>query len=215
MTGYAFDAVILDFDGVIVESVDVKTQAFAALYAPYGLDVVARVIAYHLDHGGISRFEKFRHFHREFLGKPLFPEEETSLGERFSALVEDAVVASAWVPGAREFLEECHDRLPLFVASGTPDAELKRIIARRAMSDYFVAVHGAPATKSEIIARILRERNLRAQKVLMVGDSKADYEGAASAGVRFLARIRADGSPFPAAVPAIHDLKELPRFLSC
>lgn len=215
MTGYAFDAVILDFDGVIVESVDVKTQAFAALYAPYGPAAVARVVAYHLEHGGISRFEKFRHFHREFLGKPLAPEEEASLGARFSALVEDAVVASPWVPGAREFLETCHARLPLFVASGTPDAELKRIIARRAMTDYFVAVYGAPATKSEIVARILRERNLRAETVLMVGDSRADYEGASSAGVRFLARVRADGGPFPAAVPAIHDLTGLPGFLSC
>jgi len=215
MTGYVFDAVIFDFDGVIVESVDVKTRAFAALYAPYGPEVVARVVAYHLDHGGISRFEKFRHFHREFLGTPLSIEEETSLGVRFSALVEDAVVASPWVPGAREFLECYHREISLFVASGTPDTELKRIIAGRFMADYFVAVHGAPATKSKIIARILRERKFQAQRVLMVGDSKADYEGANSTGVRFLARVRSDSGSFPAAVRAIHDLKELPHFLSC
>lgn len=31
-----FDAIVFDFDGVLVESVDVKTQAFATLYSEYG-----------------------------------------------------------------------------------------------------------------------------------------------------------------------------------
>src|SRR5687768_6679568 len=43
-----FDAVVLDFDGVLVESVDVKTRAFARLYSRYGSDVEAEVVAYHL-----------------------------------------------------------------------------------------------------------------------------------------------------------------------
>ena len=48
------DAIIFDFDGVLVESVDVKTNAFAMLYAEHGPDVVKRVVAYHQEHGGIS-----------------------------------------------------------------------------------------------------------------------------------------------------------------
>ena len=64
-----YDAVVFDFDGVLVESVDVKTDAFAALYRPYGSDIVEKVVAWHMAHGGVMRFEKFRHFHRVFLGR--------------------------------------------------------------------------------------------------------------------------------------------------
>src|SRR5688572_16139418 len=94
-----FDAIVFDFDGVLVESVDVKTKAFAALYDGYGSEVVSKVMQWHLAHGGVSRYEKFRHFHRAFLSKELSAEEEKSLGERFSALVEKAVIEAPWVPG--------------------------------------------------------------------------------------------------------------------
>ena len=52
-------AIIFDFDGVIAESVNVKTEAFASLYEPYGKDVVNKVEQHHLANGGVSRFEKF------------------------------------------------------------------------------------------------------------------------------------------------------------
>ena len=51
------EAIIFDFDGVLVESVDVKTRAFASLYEKYGQKVVAQVEDYHLNNGGIARFE--------------------------------------------------------------------------------------------------------------------------------------------------------------
>ena len=82
------DAIIFDFDGVLVESVEVKTRAFAALYEKYGEDVVAQVVEYHLHHGGVSRFDKFRHFQTHILGQPRLSEQDVNdLVESFAALV--------------------------------------------------------------------------------------------------------------------------------
>ncbi len=203
-----FDAVVFDFDGVLVESVDVKTRAFAALYAEYGPEVVAQVVAYHLAHGGVSRFEKFRHFHRAFLAQALSATAEAALGARFSALVENAVVQAPWIAGAREFLERNYRRLPLFVASGTPDEELKRIITRRGAEHYFASVCGAPLTKAEIIAAFVKDRALQPDRVLMVGDSNTDYGAAQETGVSFLG-IAAAASLFPSAVAVLPDLTGL------
>ena len=208
-----FDALIFDFDGVLVESVDVKTQAFAALYEQYGPEVVKRVVSYHLDHGGVSRFEKFRHFHQVFLGKPLLDKEEADLGERFSQLVEDEVVASPYVKGAKEFLDTYYQTLPMFVASGTPDAELKRIVARREMTHYFASVHGTPALKGEILRGIVERHGYQRERVLMVGDATTDYKGALEAGVSFLGRVVENPGPFPMGTPALPDLTGLAAFL--
>jgi HAD superfamily hydrolase (TIGR01549 family) len=208
-----FDALILDFDGVVLQSVDVKTRAFAAIYAEHGPEVVAKVVDYHLAHGGVSRFEKFRHYHRAFLGRALESEEETALAERFSALVEDAVVAAPWVAGAREYLEMSYRRLPIFVASGTPETELARIVQRRGIAQYFAGVHGAPRTKGKIIATCIREGRFEATRVLMVGDSITDYEGAQEAGAAFLGIAR-DRSAFPENVPLLPDLTGLERFMA-
>ncbi|MCG3168321.1 MAG: Phosphoglycolate phosphatase [Bacteroidia bacterium] len=208
-----FDAIVFDFDGVLVESVDVKTRAFASLYEPYGAEVVKQVVAWHLAHGGVSRYEKFRHFHQAFLGRTLAPAEESELGERFSALVEKAVIAAAWVPGAREFLEEWHARLPLYVASGTPEEELLRIVARRGMARYFAGVAGAPRKKGEILRDFLDRCGALPARLLMVGDAMTDFDGAAEAGVPFLGIVADGANPFPPGVPVLPDLNSFAAFL--
>ena len=208
-----FDALVLDFDGVVLESVDVKTRAFTELYEEHGPEVVAKVVAHHLVHGGVSRFEKFRLYHRSFLGRELDAREEAALGERFTALVEDAVVAAPWVAGAHEYLEMNYRRLPIFVASGTPETELARIVQRRGIAHYFAGVHGSPRTKGKIIATCIREGRFHATRVLMVGDSITDYEGAQEAGAAFLGIAR-DRSAFPSSVPLLPDLTGLARFMA-
>ena len=212
MTIGSIKAVVFDFDGVLVESVDVKTKAFAELYRPYGEDIVARVVAYHLAHGGVSRYEKFRHFHRVFLGRELDVADELLLGEKFSALVEDAVVRSPWVRGASDVLEALFPRFPLFVASGTPDEELLRIVGRRGMAKFFRRVCGAPAKKADILRSIAAEVCCPPRQLLMVGDALTDYDGAMDAGTQFLGRVPTGAvSPFPPSIPVIRDLAEFPR----
>ena len=48
-----------DFDGVIKDSVQVKSLAFQKIFSEYGFDVVNRVRRHHERNGGMSRFEKF------------------------------------------------------------------------------------------------------------------------------------------------------------
>ena len=208
-----FDALVLDFDGVVLQSVDVKTRAFIELYTPHGPEVLAKVLEHHLVHGGVSRYEKFRLYHRTLLKRELGADEEAALGKRFTALVEDAVIAAPWVAGAREFLEMHHRRLPIFVASGTPEEELVRVVERRGIAHYFAGVHGSPRTKGGIIATCVREGDLDAKRVLMVGDAITDYEGAQEAGVAFVG-ITHDRRAFPESVPLLPDLTGLARFMA-
>lgn len=208
-----FDALVFDFDGVLVESVNVKTQAFAALYTRYGADVVEQVVAFHLANGGLSRFDKFRYFHNKLLGLPLMHEEEVRLAAEFNARVEEAVVAAPWVDGAEGFLMANHAAIPLFVASGTPEEELQRILQKRRMSHYFRAAFGSPAKKGKILRDILESGDYRPEKVLMVGDSLMDLKGAKEAGTCFLGRLTTPEIVFPREVPVLHDMTGLQQFI--
>ena len=200
---------MFDFDGVLVDSVDVKTRAFAALYAEYGADIEQQVVAHHLAHSGISRFVKFRHYHENLLGLRYDEATGEQLSARFSRLVVDAIVAAPYVTGASEFLDAWHNRLPLFVASGTPDEELREIVQRRGMQRYFKSVHGSPATKAEILKGVIDRHKLTAARVLMIGDATADMDGARAAGTAFLGRSETGASPFPSDVATIADLTAL------
>ena len=54
-------AIIFDFDGVIADSVNIKTVAFAEIYEPFGNHISELVVSHHLINGGMSRYEKFKY----------------------------------------------------------------------------------------------------------------------------------------------------------
>ena len=208
-----FDALIFDFDGVLVESTDIKTRAFGALYEDYGQEIVDQVIAYHKINTGISRFRKFQYFQEKILGIPYQEVDGTLLSNEFSKIVVDAVVESSYVVGAKKFLEVHKDLIPMFVASGTPDNELHEIVERRDMLKYFVSVFGTPSTKGEIIKKVLQEHAFIPPRVLMIGDALADLDGARESGVGFIGRISGDDNPFPLGVDVISDLNALANYV--
>jgi phosphoglycolate phosphatase-like HAD superfamily hydrolase len=206
-----WEAIIFDFDGVVVESGDIKTQAFVNLYREHGNAIMAEVARYHCLNGGMSRYHKFRHFQEHLLKKPpLTCDEEQLLDQRFSDLVVEAVIASDGVPGAAELILKESTRIPLFVASGTPEAELNIIVKRRGLAPYFTAVRGSPAPKQTLIADILTTHGLVPDRVLMIGDALVDYKSAQLNQVAFLGRVRlGDQNPFPPNVTTLPDLNAL------
>lgn len=206
---FKYRAIIFDFDGVLVESADIKTKAYVELFKEYGHDVVEQVVQYNLIQGGLSRFEHFRYIYKEILKKSLAEEEEIQLADRFSQLVERAVIAAPWVPGVIDFLTAYADDMDFYIASGTPEEELLRIIEARKIKHYFKGIHGAPKTKASIITNILSESNMQAKEVVMIGDTMTDYEGAMIAGIHFIGRIvNTVESFFPTSIVNINDFKD-------
>lgn len=210
-----FKAIVLDFDGVILESVDIKTRAFRTLFKdfPEHLDEITE---YHLKNGGLSRYRKIEHIYRNILKIPLDRKKLDELGDSFSKIVVGKMVECPYVEGALEFLEEYSKKVSFFVASGTPEDELKSITDKRGISKYFKGVYGTPSLKSEILVRILKEHGFRKNEVLFVGDSVNDYEGAVAAGVVFIGRVPDQNPSNPLLrhdAPHVNNLKELKELL--
>ncbi|MBL79922.1 MAG: haloacid dehalogenase [Nitrosomonadaceae bacterium] len=211
MRGDNWQSIIFDFDGVIVESADIKTSAFADLYQSYGASIVKEVVRYHKLNGGLSRYKKFHYFQQHLLKRsPLTQSEEEKLDETFSRLVVNAVINSDSVPGADKFIQIEASRIPLFIASGTPEAELNKIVAHRGLNAYFTGVRGSPKSKETIIAEILSAHDFTPERVLMIGDAIIDYQSAKANNLAFLGRVRVgDKNPFPKYVKTVPDLQSL------
>ena len=184
----ALAAIVFDFDGVVLESADLKTEAFIELFAPHGPAVVDQVRTHHLANLGISRFKKFEWIYANVLQQPLSPEQSRALGEQFSALALEKILACPFVPGAETALAALSARLPLFVASGTPQDELTMIVERRGLAARFREVWGTPREKPAILADVMARHGWGREQVLFIGDGESDYKAATAAGVHFLAR---------------------------
>jgi phosphoglycolate phosphatase-like HAD superfamily hydrolase len=106
------------------------------------------------------------------------------------------------------------EHIPLYVASATPVAELKRIIEGRQITGYFKDIYGSPASKGENIAHIVTGGGYDPQHVLMVGDALSDYQGAQQNSVPFIGRVpTGQASPFPAGTVEVENMAELQRYI--
>jgi len=193
-----FRVIAFDFDGVLAESVDVKTRAYALLFQEEGEDVVRQVVDFHLKNGGVSRFEKFRFYYSDILHRPLSEERFQELCAQFSRLVIDEVVASPWVSGAKEFLIRNERQYTFAIISGTPEDELKEIVRRREMDHFFGSVRGSPKDKVTLLGEVMDEYQLKPKEMVFVGDAETDWHAARKTGVPFLWRCASgEAEPLP------------------
>lgn len=207
-------AVLLDFDGVIVDSVAIKARGFHYAYPEATPDQIAAIDTYQHAHGGVSRREKFRHFEKALFGREPTTETIELLSDRFRAAVLDKVMGCAYIAGAEDFLAATSDKTKLHLISGTPQDELRDIVRERGLEGHFREVIGAPTLKQAAFAQLLEADGHAPGETVAVGDSTTEYDAACALGIPFVA-IVAEGetSPFPAGVPTLPDLKGLAALL--
>ena len=201
-------AIIFDFDGVILDSIDAKTQAFVELYEQYGKAVVQQVVKHHEANGGISRFEKIRHYHSNFLGIELTERETDNIANQFSQFVLNKVLSSPYVPGAEKFMKN-NTKFDLFISTGTPQEEIEYILHQKNIQQYFCQVFGSPTSKGFHIKKILSDTSLLPSEIIFVGDSMVDYYAAKSNSVTFVGRYTADKRIKTIGAKVITDIMEL------
>ena len=204
-----FKAIFLDFDGVVVESTDIKTEAFYEIYLPYGLEIAQKAKEYHAKNQGISRSIKFKNIHELYLNKFLEVKEQEILSTNFSKLVFKKILDCPLVDGIIDFLEIHHNNnIPVFLLSATPDKELVKIVITRKLDGYFAEVYGSPNTKKDAGMSIIDRYNFNSQEILFIGDSNSDYQAALSLNTKFIWRISGDVIPI-AGIQYINSFKEL------
>lgn len=188
--------IFFDFDGVLVESVDIKTTAFARLFKNEGEGPVKEIVTYHLNNAGVSRYDKFRYIYKEILKRSLEGNEFNMLCDNFAALVIDEVVNAPYVNGAKEFLVDYASGYNCFIVSATPQQEIEEIVIRRNMRNFFKQIYGSPTQKADAVKMVLAEEGIEPLCAVFIGDALSDYMAAAANKTNFVARINKNEAVF-------------------
>ena len=181
-------AIIFDYDGVIAESVNVKTETFPKMYKPYGNEIVVKVMKHHEANGGMSRFEKFKIYHKDFLEQEINSLKVAELAKQFSDIVLQKVADSPYVEGAYNFISSNYQKYNFYISTGTPTDEIEIILEKNDIRKYFKNVYGSPERKNIHVKKILKKYNLSKKEVVFVGDALTDRDAARDNGIEFIAR---------------------------
>jgi beta-phosphoglucomutase-like phosphatase (HAD superfamily) len=206
------EALILDFDGVVIESNNIKTEAFYEVFEQYP-QFTKEMMDFHHAHVSLSRFAKFEHL-LELLDRKGDITFRNELATDFSKRTKKKILSVPFVNGAEAFLRKMTSILPVYLASVTPDEELIYILEKRGLEKNFKKVYGCPPwTKTEAIKDILKQENVLPENTLLIGDSAGDQRAANSTGICFLARD--SGLSFDQPLPQkFKDLNQISEHLN-
>ena len=176
-----------DFDGVIKDSVSVKSDAFEELFLPFGSDVAKKIRMHHEDNGGMSRYDKLP-IYLNLAGEKNSTDSISKYEKQFSKLVMNRVINSPWVEGVLEYIKTNYKAQKFFLITATPQKEIEEILKKLEISKYFKKVIGSPTNKKDAIKIILSNENINSDDSIMIGDSCSDYEAAKENNVFFVFR---------------------------
>lgn len=183
-----YKTLIFDCDGVLLDSNSLKTEAFRTVAADFGAISAQRLVDYHLAHGGISRYEKFRYFIDSILRGAVADAALPSIEDllmRFSSLTRTGFEECSVAEGLPELREKTKGAFWL-VLSGSDQTELRSTLASKGLADYFdKGIFGSPRSKEQIVEDLLSSGEIVLPAVFF-GDSKYDFQVAAQFGFDFV-----------------------------
>lgn len=218
----AYDVVVFDCDGVLLDSNAFKTQAFAEVLreAGYPEPEIEAFVRFQRANFGLSRYRLFEALLEGRFG-PKRPVALDALLAAYGRRCRAGYLEQAETPGMRAALSRAGaGGRPLYIVSGSDETELRQVLARRELAPEFAAIYGSPATKPENLARVRRHHaflgSSAGARILFVGDAVADMEAAERQGADFLfmarfSTVRETLEPRARAAgwPVIEDLTEL------
>jgi len=182
-----YKVILWDFDGVIMDSMPVRSTGFAAVLKNYPVDQVRQLMGFHNQNGGLSRYVKFRYFFEIIRGESITEEEVQELSNSFSEIMLNSLVnKELLIQDSIAFIEANSDKYEMHIVSGSDGIELNKICDALDLSKYFKSINGSPTPKNKLVESLIINNNYDKIDIVLIGDSINDLDAANTNGISFV-----------------------------
>ena len=179
-------AIIFDFDGVLIDSVNIKNKAFKEIVKNKNKTINKKFIQYHYKNLGISRKVKFKNLLKNLLKKKNINQGINFLSKKFNKLIFNKILKKKLNKGVIKFLEKYKKKYIYFISSGTPQDELNLILRKKKIDSYFYKIYGSPDNKHLHIKKIINDYAFSKKNLIFVGDGESDFRAASKSKIKFV-----------------------------
>ncbi|MFN4006511.1 MAG: HAD family hydrolase [Chitinophagaceae bacterium] len=181
-----YDVILWDFDGVLMDSMPVRSLGFEYVLKDYPKNQIEDLLAFHDTNGGLSRYVKFKYFFEEIRKESITEEQIIDLAKQFSEVMMSLLVNPVLlIDDTLNFVKENYNKFSMHIVSGSDGTELNEICKRLDIAKYFKSIHGSPTPKKELVATLLEQNKYNRAKVVLIGDSINDLEAAEANHITF------------------------------
>lgn len=178
--------ILWDFDGVILDSMPIREYGFRKIFENFSNDLVERLVEYHNQNGGLSRFHKIKYFYNHLLGKEISENQIAEYADKFSLIMKNELTNPKYLfKETVEFIEKNYRNYNFHIVSGSEHNELNYLCKTLGIDQYFISINGSPMHKNDLVADLLKREKYLNKETIFIGDSINDYEAATLNGLEF------------------------------
>jgi phosphoglycolate phosphatase len=178
-------AVIFDFDGTLVDSAQIKRDAFFEVLPnlPLAKGCLETLL---LTKPPLDRYSIADRLAHALADGPVARNMAREIAQDYSIVCRKKVGDAPEIAGASEIICGLKERgIPLFISSATPQNELLQVVDGRPWSGAFQGIYGSPDTKLQHLDRIRCDVRGNPPSMLLIGDSEHDADTAQAFGCIF------------------------------
>ena len=181
----SYHTLVFDCDGVILDSNTLKRDAFYAATKLYGAKYAEQLVSYHIENGGISRYEKFKYFFDRILCVAFDRHKYNEVLDIYANYVKLGLLECQICEGL-DVLRRQTPHANWLIVSGGDQNEIRDVFMNRSIAHFFDGgVFGSPDNKSVILKREIENNNIK-KNALFFGDSKYDFTASNESGIDFV-----------------------------
>ena len=174
--------IIFDFDGVIVDSHKVKNRAYYELFSKYGKKTSKKILSYHLQNEGKSRYIKFRYIIEKILNEKVTEKKLKFYSKKFDQITLKKIFKLKVSKSLLNFFKNNKNKFLSYISTGTPQKIINEIVKKKKIYHFFQKVYGSPKKKIEHIKKIKKNK----KKTIFIGDSFEDFDSCKKTNTKFI-----------------------------
>jgi phosphoglycolate phosphatase-like HAD superfamily hydrolase len=184
----AVKVIVFDFDGTLIDSNQLKYNAFFELFPSDSLhkEIITDVLDEFIEK---SRYvilrEILKRINRKTINEDDLDYRVHASAKKYNDIVVDGAKRCKEKSGAKEVLESLSKRYNLYLSSTTPETSLKDTVKHRNWEGFFCDIFGYPNDKTSVLFDIIKRESISPGDLLVVGDGKSDRDSADKAGCKF------------------------------
>ena len=181
------NVIFWDFDGVILDSMSIRNKGFELIFADFDRKDVGKLLNFHKQNGGLSRYVKIKFFFEKILEKDITQDEINYYADRFSKIMlKELGNNELLIKDSVTFIKKNYKKFNFHIVSGSDQEELRILCDVLGIKKYFKTINGSPSAKKELIKNILDDYNYNADDCVLIGDSINDFDAARENKIRFI-----------------------------
>jgi phosphoglycolate phosphatase-like HAD superfamily hydrolase len=181
-----YKVVLWDFDGVIMDSMPIRSLGFQKVLENYPQEQVEELLKFHEINGGLSRYVKFRYFFEKIRQEHITDSQIKDLADEFSGVMLKLLInEKLLISDSLNYIKNNWEKQEMHIVSGSDEKELNLICLMLNLSTYFTTIHGSPTIKNTLVHEITDRKGYYLDDYILVGDSINDFDAAMHNGIDF------------------------------